>query len=343
MKYLILIVFVFLRVNCFSQEFLIDLSQNPGMEQVRSVNPDETLKLKIINKIPGKSYSVSVIKENIPISEIELSNQLEGIATSGGGVARCAQFISSVMEIYEIENESDVPSKIQSIESEIIRFQELFQTGVDQDPNTGCDRIQIAKAQEIIRKTQQILEPYSLKAGQKLTVIVSTKDDSIEKKWISVFTTGQKGEFQVSYGFSFITQMISQENIFFTQQSGDTYNITREVNRRSLTFAPSIFFTWAGKKSIENDFNLSISGGIGFDLESPTVFLGPTISYNQNIKFHFGLAANKQYSLYGKYSEGQQLDEQLNVDQLHEKIYKLNPYFSLSIRLKDNPFQSTEN
>ncbi|WP_439484506.1 hypothetical protein [Cyclobacterium plantarum] len=342
MKNILIIGAFFLYIKGFSQELVIDLSKNEGTEQTRSISPNNDFKIKIINKLPGKSYSISMIKENIPIDEIDLSGKADSITTDGGGVARCMEFISSVMEIYEIEDEAKIPAKKKEINSEINKFQRIFQSGTVRDPDTGCEQIQIYKAEEIIQSTEEVLDKIPLKMGEKVTVVVTRDDDGETKKWISVFTTGSRGEFQISYGFSFITQMMSQENIFFTNSIDNEFFIQKEVNRRSMTFVPSLFFTWMGKRSFNNNFAFSLSGGLGFDFENPTVFLGPTISFNENIKIHLGIAGNKQYSLLGRYTDGQQISELLTIDQLHEKIYKLNPYFSLSLRLKNNPFEASE-
>jgi len=82
-----------------------------------------------------------------------------------------------------------------------------------------------------------------------------------------------------------------------------------------------------------------LSGGLGFDFVNPTVFLGPTFTYHQNLKISAGLVAHQQRVLLGRYKEGDIIADNLSETQLHEDRYRFNPFISLSLGFIQNPFE----
>jgi hypothetical protein len=78
-------------------------------------------------------------------------------------------------------------------------------------------------------------------------------------------------------------------------------------------------------------------GGLGFDMHNAVVFLGMSITYNENITIAAGAVAHRLRQLNGKYSEGGRILEDLDDEQLHEEVYRINPFIGLSFRFSDNP------
>lgn len=142
-----------------------------------------------------------------------------------------------------------------------------------------------------------------------------------------------------SYGFTFITQAWNPEEIFYTEEDGTGgYTLKKEGKRNNLIYTPSLFFTWMRAQKMNRHCALGMSGGLGYDFSKPTVYIGPTISFNQNLKLHAGIAAHQQKVLNGQYEKGQLLTQILSESQLHKDLYRMNLYFSLSFRFDQSPF-----
>jgi len=85
---------------------------------------------------------------------------------------------------------------------------------------------------------------------------------------------------------------------------------------------------------------LSYTGGIGYDLEAPTGFLGISLFFNQRIGISTGFAFHKQDVLSGQYNEGQILNDLKPESELHENNYTVNPFISLNYVIDKNIFKS---
>lgn len=81
-----------------------------------------------------------------------------------------------------------------------------------------------------------------------------------------------------------------------------------------------------------------LTGGLGYDLSDITVLGGIHITYYENITFNFGLAGKKTQLLRGMYSENDIISTNLETDQLHDKYFRINPFFGISFRL-DKPIR----
>ena len=114
--------------------------------------------------------------------------------------------------------------------------------------------------------------------------------------------------------------------------------ITKENDRKKLEFVPSIFFTYMPQNHLSRDVSVGLSAGLGFDLDAPTVFLGASFFFNHNIGVVIGITAHKQRFLNGEYEAGQIVMENLNDDQLHEELYTVNPFVSITFRFGKNIF-----
>ena len=160
-----------------------------------------------------------------------------------------------------------------------------------------------------------------------------------ELEWVRIYKTPSRGKWLTSFSFNFVTQAFSKERLYFTKNVGmDSFQITRETNRRWMHFVPGITFSWLSAKSFKRDIGIGVSGGIGLEVDKPVVFLGSTIFYNQNLSLTLGIAAHQVKDLNGKYKEGDIIRENLSPDQLMIEPYRVNPFISLSLRFDKNPF-----
>jgi hypothetical protein len=136
--------------------------------------------------------------------------------------------------------------------------------------------------------------------------------------------------------------MTKQDTYFSKDNNDDTYTISEGSNRKKFEYYPTLMFTWLPNKYFKKNknFHLGLSGGIGYDFDtSLSVFIGPSIVYNENITISIGGAFHNQDRLLSQYSDGQIIAENLTFDQLHEAYIRFNPYVSISFRLDNNPFK----
>lgn len=187
------------------------------------------------------------------------------------------------------------------------------------------------------------LQEQTLKKGQKMTVTIIEKDSDPLKKWKYTFSTGSRGSWQTSFGASFITGMFNEEQLYTTRQQGNLYCLVRESTDNTLRNEMSVFFSWMPTRNENRDGNFSLSAGLGINIQDPTVFLGASYSFNQNIKVIAGLAGHKQRRLKGEYSPDVFLNESKNSDELHREIYTYNPFISVTFRFNQNPFKKSDN
>ena len=135
---------------------------------------------------------------------------------------------------------------------------------------------------------------------------------------------------------------ISNENkTFFAKKTGvDSFAIIQDpTEKRKWDYIPTIMFTYLDNIGESPRFFWGISGGLGFDLKAPSVFLGLSFIYHKNLVLTTGGVMHQQKNLKGKYKLGEIVFEPLDDDQLHQKIYKPNWFVSLSFRLDKNPFK----
>ena len=187
--------------------------------------------------------------------------------------------------------------------------------------------------------TTQAVEggPYDVQSGELLRVTVTRSDNG--DTWIWVFTTGNCGEWRMTYGFTFVP---NEDDRFVTRPQADgKFKIVGQEDREELDFVPSVLFTWLPGKKRGQDWVPGLTAGLGWDLEKPVVFVGPSWTYNENVNLTFGLAIHQQTRLLGRYSEDGDssiVGEALDADQLTESIFGPNAYVGVGFRFDSDVY-----
>nr|WP_321227628.1 hypothetical protein [uncultured Psychroserpens sp.] len=169
-------------------------------------------------------------------------------------------------------------------------------------------------------------------------VRTATKTKTFEYK----YETRARGQWRTTFGFNFIYNT-NQDTYFSKENEDNTYNITEGTNRKKFDYHPTLMFTWLPNNYIRGNRNwqYGLSGGIGYDFDSSlSVFVGPSIIYNENITISIGGAFHNQKRLLSQYTNNQVINENLTFDQLHEAYIRFNPFVSISFRLDKNPFKA---
>ena len=339
MKSILTTTFLFVVLLTYSQEvYVIDLADGRDKETSRTVQSGVPFKILIKNKVLNTDYSISVQRKFQLLEQLALDAK-ENNVSSMETTENC--LINKLTnDLTNSHTEKEVGSIAYQLKQLLIENDKERKSGND----TICTPIDIAKAWYAISQTEQALNEQKLKKGEYLEVTISrrsTEDESKMVVWKNIYTTQKKGKWLTTYGFAFIPEIMKKSEPYFSKQNDTTFTIT-ELNRRSrLNFAPSIFFTWFPYKRAASDFALTFTGGLGYDFEAPTVFLGGSLLYNQNIGISVGLTAHQQEFLNGRYEEGDVLSENLGEEQLNEKLYGINPFISVNFRLGASPFKGS--
>lgn len=203
----------------------------------------------------------------------------------------------------------------------------------------GCDK----KLLEM-KVTKSIPDIISINKGDKLNVTIKRFSQQDTLTWTIVYKSDPPGKWMVNYGFTFVPDWLSSSGRFFVQEDASgTFQIVESTSQKGLEYVPSVFYTWVPYRMAQKCWIVpSISGGLGFDLENPTVMLAFSLTCKYNLSLHTGVMAIKKDLLKGKYAEGQIITENLDFDQLHEKVYRPELFVSLAFRFGENPFKKDE-
>ncbi len=307
-------------------QIIIDLAE----EKEGSITvPIKTGNYDIIvkNRLPNKAYEISIEREDKVIPPLKID---QDIVKTQNFTADCDALEKLITVIYSLDDETALPQKKEELMSRI------------SNPGSGCDET-VEKAKKLHDALKNYKYPITdLSKSETIKVTIKRKNNAgKDLEWIRIYESPARGKWLTNYSFNFVaTQMGSKERRYFAKSDGSTeFVITEEENRQWVKFVPGVTFTWLYSKGFRDALALGGSGGIGFDLENPVVYLGFSFVYNQNISLTLGYAAIQVKQLNGKYSVGAKIKENLTSDQLMVDTYRFNPFISASFRFDKNPFK----
>ncbi len=178
-----------------------------------------------------------------------------------------------------------------------------------------------------------------LKRREDLVIII-TRGENVYKL---ILTSDDDSRWVINYGFAFTSRALEPKKYFIEGLGADSFKISKKKDYGilDLRFTPAIFFSYFLNKKLSKNFNHSLTGGVGFNTQTPVVFLGYNVMYNQNVGISFGLSFYEQQKLLGKYKENQILKEPLDEQQLYETlIFRPNFFLSFNFRFANNPFKT---
>jgi len=322
--YSLFVALMFLSASAGAQEIeILDLAALvPGSEIEQTVPPGAVLRIKVVNRVPGHSYTLRADVETIPIVELDFS--APGIRAVA---ANCDDVIAELLSgLAAAETEPEVAAAVQSAR--------------DQGATLCSDEERQALNQHIEEKTTHTFRAVVLSLGERLVVQVSRIEGEQTLVWKTTYTTGPRGRWLTTYGVGFLPD---QDDEFFAESLGnDQFEIREKEPAGGLDFVPAIFFTWLPRKWENRTWAFSPVGGLGFDVSSPVVFVGGSAIFNQNLSFLAGAVFHQQKRLDGQYQVGQIVGEALTPDQLAVEPYHVNFFFALAFRFGSNPFSSPE-
>lgn len=305
-----------------SQVMILDLAE-PVTSQ--PVAPEESIKILIENRIPRCSYETVVVKRQRPIPA--LPDLPEALRTQR--VDPCNKPGEALAaSLAEVSTEKAVAQEISKLLAEV----------------QACNTPPLAEFQQAVsnQTTHTLKSTYTLRRGEELVVkIERQKDDDKkckQKKWELVLTTGDRGEWRLSYGFTFVPD---REREFFTRQLEDDpqkFRIVEKERRDNGSFLPSVLFTWLPAKDRQKSWSHGFTAGLGADTDNIAVLAGYSWTYNENLTLTLGAAVHQESRLEGSFSEGQIVEQNLDSGVLNDEVFKPVPYLGVSFRFGSNPF-----
>lgn len=312
-----------LAASAAAKEKEIDLALIPaGTVATRPARPGDEVKFILKNVVPNKVYQTTIERELVPIAVLpNIFAPADTPARAAPSIPDCqALAIDFKKNLLTLSDETAVASAI---------------SAAWKDPRAKqCDKAGKERLESLILEltTKPIEGTYDLQAGELLQVTVERQDDAA-KKWIYVLSTGDRGAWRISYGFTFVP---NEDEEFFSKQDGEEFVITRENDREDLDFAPSVMFSWLPVSQRAKTWANGLTTGLGFDLEDPVLFAGWGLTYAENVMLTAGLIVHNQSRLAGRFNEGDVVKENLESSQLLEDTFAANIYFGVSFRFGSN-------
>lgn len=322
-----------------NNRIIIDLSVTGKYEQ--SIETGKIDTLWIINKLPGDkiSYELSVKKTRIAQPAFELpSKALTGTEKAVAGAGGCVNLEAALKVLSNATNETEVAALV-----------EKLQTAMKETDQSNC-KIQLKDAQNVIDRTRELkglAQAVNMLDDETLTVKVKrTKPGENDRSWEFQFHTPVK-RWKVYYGFTYSPDLFSGESTYYAKSTSDTakFIITRgrkENGKNTFkNLTPTVMFSYLFTRK-DHDIKFAGTGGVSLDLSNPSAMIGPSIVIGENLSLNVGLVARQKDRLLLKYSNGDEIGEDLGFDQLHEKIWKAEFFFSIGFRFNKNPFAESE-
>ena len=278
------------------------------------------------NAVPWKhGYNITYDVRNLVVSALEIpKNSKEPLFVEGKD--ECAAVDAAVHQLEQAD------------ENTLQSARDAFESALPAD-TTKCKPGR-ATGKSYLMQSNYPGGAFQLAEGQELVVTITNKAETTQK-WVATFSTGERGHWVTSYGYSAIAKVFFPDQRYFLQKKdSDHYAITRETNDKKfanqLGYAPIILFTWQSSAAELGDWQKSWSAGINLDVTHPTVLGGYTRTYNQNIGFTAGLAMHFGQRLAGRFYEGQLVTD--NNITLNDTRFAIDPFVAISIRSLTNPF-----
>lgn len=304
-------------------ELVIDLAQGRILTwEVEAA----TYTVRLSNAVPGREYFLRT-GPNMPLQLPEL----KGAATTTERVApktttdkdSCPSLAAARKALASAALEAAVPKLVDDVRVALATTGEC--------PNEK------ALANEVVGQTRPVMShqiKLDAESARRITVASSLGDT-----WSLALSSAGRGVWQSSYGFVFSP---NHDEDFFTEQTGDEAFVIRREKRdkNSITFLPSVFYTWLSTSQAFENFQHGPTIGVGLTTNSGRLgaMLGYSLRFNQNIGITAGVNVYPHRRLGAKYHEGQVLKEALEADQLNKNSVRGNLFVAFTLRLGTSPF-----
>ena len=308
------------------EEIKINLAKNQGNVIIETVSTGRAFNILIENRLLGSKNEYLIVIEK-KVSEIEALTFPGKPKTISTNKEESCDFTNEISYLYSLTDEKEMPKSIKKIKTKIKK--------------SKCSKEKKDIAYDLLtEETSPFVSKQFLNDGEQIEVTVSRKVNDSVRVWKNIYKAQPRGKWVTTYGFSFITDAFKRKKTYFLKEKGDMFAVTKKHREKRLMYVPTVFFTWIPTKNLNKDISGSWTGGLGFDLESPAVFLGRSWIYNQNINLTVGLSTHKQDFLKGEYSSKDEFPSTKSYDDIHDDRYVINPFISLAFRFGSPIFKT---
>ncbi len=198
--------------------------------------------------------------------------------------------------------------------------------------------------------------PVEVRRGEekKVTVCRSGLADNAARKCWTLTLKAPVGTWNLTYGFTFVPDRNRgyfldemKESTSATDASGNTtatektFFLIEEERRPSdsdLDLVPSLLYSFTPAGQENRSWRNSFLAGLGYDLETPSVFAGWGWTHYRNVTLTVGLAVHQQTRLRGRYEQGERLEQTVAEDSLVDSVYRPNLFLGIAFRFDSAPF-----
>jgi hypothetical protein len=334
MKNILAIFAFFSFANVWAQKYQeVDLSKSTSEQNTPTISLNHK-GIKLINKLPKGTYKV----------KIEVEEEKDGIASAAYAaeeVKPCYDKNPKFKTAYDNLLQADDESKISNLKKAL--NDGLKTATPDCTANLKID------ATKLIGETEETSDfSFDLKKNQNITIIISRIDDDGKetKNWTVTMQTPRTVNYISHFGFSYVPNGNRNSDKYFSKQTGtNAYTIT-QMNNNGQDFWKDLSLTANYIIPICNISKNEVvkfgwNGGFGLNGNANfTVFTGPTLLFDDFISLNLNLGLYNQYKLRGEYQSGQQITENLSIDQLNEQGLRPAFIISLGFRLSKEQLQA---
>ncbi len=193
---------------------------------------------------------------------------------------------------------------------------------------------------------------FSLRNNQTIVVKV-IKSFTINKKdtsvtWTKTFKTPEKSPWLTHFGFTYQPNIFSRNDQFYSKadtSNANKFAITKKngnQNRFWENLSPTIMFSYPVTNK-EGDSHLAFSAIAATNFSTFSAGAGVSAIIGENVALGTGIMFTQKYVLNGIYKEGDIIKTNLTYEQLHEKKWGPEIYFTIGLRFDKNPFGTQKN
>lgn len=321
------------------EQIIFDLSEKGNStETIDLSKPILILK----NLIPDKEYryEIELTEEKIPI--FDFAKLASGNKCDEDDINK--KFKEDYNNLLNTNSESEVPRLIEELKKEIEMLKKE-----DMNKYGYC----IFMGTELLKKT--VLQKdllFSLRNNQTITIKVSRKTKIDNKDttitWTKIFKTPHKSPWIIHFGFTYQPNIISKYDQFFSKEdtsNAGKYTITKKSGSQSKfweNISPTIMFSYPFTNK-KGDSHLAFSAIAATNFSTFSAGTGLSYIIGENVALGTGIMFTQKYVLNGNYKEGDIIKTNLTFDQLHEKKWGPEIYFTIGLRFDKNPFTGSSN
>jgi hypothetical protein len=324
-----------------AQTLTINLAEiKPGASKSISVAP-AVYSVQLLNRKPFQPYSYTARLITKPIAPFD-AKVLEKTAAAAANPLAAVVNVPEPTECSDLKKATDAITADSVAEAQVPDLRKTLKQSNDKAAEVDCvdPNIKPRAALALADIDKMFDDTFLVQQGQTLEItIIRNGSDGKPLTWTASFDAGDRGDWRISYGFTFIPK---QDQRWFSKAGSDAqkFTITRKTDASGLDFAPSIFFHWVPAGDIGHltkDLMIGPTAGLGFDLSAPTVFAGLSLLYNENIALVGGAVLHQRDRLSGEFTPNQVIGENLSSDKLIEKGYGAAWFVGLTFRFGSKP------